>query len=381
MKITILMAVYNPIEYDGRVKRSAIALAEIHNIKVICPAQDFDNGCFNTDIFDVIRIVLPKLKFHPLKQIVFWVKFIFYALKLRPSIIYAHDYYLIFPAWIAAFMTNAYLVYDAHELIIPNQGERISKRDNLFYFLEYKFIKLADLVIAANQERADIMAEHYELKKIPLIIRNIPPMPNQILSDQLIFSFYAELERMHIKDIHIIYMGDINLDRGIDDLICSLKYLPNRYKCILIGSGPSTNLIKLSYKQEIISRRLRLVGRVQNHFIPDLLRQGDIGFLSYSMVGRNNIYCAPNKIYEYAQSGLPIVSTSQVPIVSILKKYKIGELIPNNNKNKPLKIAESIKKISLSKEYKQEIRRFLLDNPHKFEMDKLKGAIDEMLNK
>jgi glycosyltransferase involved in cell wall biosynthesis len=380
MKKFLLMAVYNPIEYDGRVKRSAIALAEIYNIKVICPAQDFVNDYFSPDVFDVMRVLSPKFKIEALKQIFFWVNFIFQAIKLRPSIIYAHDYYLIFPAWIAAFMTNAYLVYDAHELIIPNQGERISKRDNFFYFLESTFIKSADLVIAANQERADIMGEHYGMKKIPLVIRNIPPMPKQILSDESVFEFYAKLEREHDEDIHIIYMGDINLDRGIGDLIDSLNYLSIRYKCILIGDGVSVNLIKLSYSQDIISRRLRLVGPVPNHYIPDLLRQGDIGFLSYSMVGRNNIYCAPNKIYEYAQSGLPIITTAQESIVSILRNYKIGELLPVDNNNTPLKIAENIKNISLSNKYKHEIRKFLHDNPHNFEMDKLREAIIEVIN-
>ncbi|QWE29002.1 glycosyltransferase [Polynucleobacter sp. AM-7D1] len=374
------MAVYNPIEYDGRVKRSANALAEICNIKVICPAQDFSSDCFNPDAFDVMRVLSPKIKIQALKQIFFWVNFIFQAIKLRPSIIYAHDYYLIFPAWLAAFMTNAYLVYDAHELIIPNQGERISKRDNFFYFLESRFIKSADLVIAANQERANIMGEHYELKKIPLVVRNIPPMPKQTLSDKLVFRLYEKLEHEYQEDIHIIYMGDINLDRGIGDLINSLKYLPMRYKCILIGGGPSESLIKLSHSQDIIGKRLRLLGPVPHNHIPDLLRQGDIGFLSYSMVGRNNIYCAPNKIYEYAQSGLPIISTSQEPIVSILRKYKIGELLPIKDKNTPLKIAEYIKKISFSNEYKHAIRKFLLDNPHKSEMDKLKDAINGVIN-
>jgi glycosyltransferase involved in cell wall biosynthesis len=380
MKISLLMAVYNPIEYDGRVKRSANALAEICNIKVICPAQDFVNDYFSPDVFDVIRVLSPKFKIQALKQIFFWVNFIFQAIKLRPSIIYAHDYYLIFPAWIAAFMTNAYLVYDAHELIIPNQGERLSKRDNLFYFLEGRFIKFADLVIVANQERAEIMGGHYGLKKIPLIIRNIPPMPKLILSDELVFKFYTMLEREHDQDIHIMYMGDINLDRGIGDLIDSLNYLPVKYKCILIGGGSSENLIKSSYSQMLISRRLRLVGPVPNDYIPDLLRQGDIGFVSYSMVGRNNIYCAPNKIYEYAQSGLPIISTSQKSIVSILRKYKIGELLPANDKNTPLKIAENIKNISISNKYKHEIRKFLHDNPHNFEMDKLREAIIEVIN-
>jgi glycosyltransferase involved in cell wall biosynthesis len=379
MKKFLLMAVYNPIEYDGRVKRSAIALAEIYNIKVICPTQDSVNDFFCTDVFDVLRVISPKLKNKTLKQIFFWVNFIFQAIKLRPSIIYAHDYYLIFPAWIAAFMTNAYLVYDAHELIIPNQGERISKRDNLFYFLESTFIKSADLVIAANQERADIMGEHYGMKKMPLVIRNIPPMPKKILSDQSVFEFYPKLVREHDEDIHIIYMGDINLDRGIGDLIDSLNYLSIRYKCILIGGGPSVNLIKLTYSQVIISRRLRLVGPVPNHYIPDLLRQGDIGFLSYSMIGRGNIYCAPNKIYEYAQSGLPIITTGQESIVSILRKYKIGEILPVNN-NTPLKIAENIKNISLSNKYKHEIRKFLIDNPHNFEMDKLREAIIGVIN-
>jgi hypothetical protein len=45
------------------------------------------------------------------------------------------------------------------------------------------------------------------------------------------------------------------------------------------------------------------------------------------MLGLNNILCAPNKVFEYAQAGLPMVATCQPTIRRLFDQHRIGCLV------------------------------------------------------
>ena len=374
----MLMAVFNPIEFDGRVKRSASTLALKFDLVVLCPKY----GCsawFKKQIKYQIRSVrLLNLRFQAIKQLFFWFNLIFIAIRLKPKVIYAHDYYLIFPAWIASKIIGALVVYDAHELIVLEDGGQATYRDLFFYKLERALIGKMDLVIAANDERSLIMNEHYGLKKIPTVIKNIPPNKEILMGREYVLRKYNKLKHLNKDDIHILYMGGVDVNRGISMLLESLRFLSHNYICIIIGDGPSMREIGIRYKHYIENGRLRMLGNIINEEIPALLKEGDIGFISYAMSGLNNINCASNKVYEYAQAQLPIVSTAQPPISQILKEYDIGELLPISGDNMPIQVANSIKKIKIKGYYSSGIAKFLDKNKWEYEEIKLLNAINSL---
>jgi glycosyltransferase involved in cell wall biosynthesis len=45
------------------------------------------------------------------------------------------------------------------------------------------------------------------------------------------------------------------------------------------------------------------------------------------MKGLNNILCAPNKVFEYAHAGLPMVATCQPTIKRMFDEFSIGRLV------------------------------------------------------
>ena len=374
----MLMAVFNPIEFDGRVKRSASALALKFDLVVLCPKS----GCsewFQKQIKYRIRYVrLLNLRFQAIKQLFFWFNLIFIAIKLKPKVIYAHDYFLIFPAWIASKVIGALVVYDAHELIVLEGGGQATYRDQFFYKLERALIGKMDLVIAANDERSLIMNEHYGLKKFPTVIKNIPPNKEVLISREYVLRKYNKLKHLNKDDIHIVYMGGVDINRGIGMLLESLRFLSHNYICIIIGDGPSMREIGLRYKHYIENGRLRMLGNIMNEERPALLKEGDIGFISYAMSGLNNINCASNKVYEYAQAQLPIVSTAQPPICHILKEYDIGELLPISGGNMPIQVANCIKKMKTKIYYSSGIAKFLDKNKWEYEEVKLLNAINSL---
>jgi len=178
-KPSILMAVFNPLDFDGRVQRAAQALSAIANVEVF--AIEGRTG-FKPD-GDYRLSVLPvrpgEFGKNRMLHLRFLRELVRRARLARPDFVYAHDFFLATPGWLAARLSGARFIYDAHELVIPGaQGlESGLMQERFWYLLERFAVGRADLVIAANEARARIMQEHYRLQRQPTAIRNITIPP------------------------------------------------------------------------------------------------------------------------------------------------------------------------------------------------------------
>lgn len=322
------MMVFNPIEFDGRVKRAVESLNKNYLVILFCPAYDKTVNNDLTESIIINRSWLPWKKWSTsLSLFIFWFQSIILSIIIRPKIIYSHDFYLSLSGIIAAKLAGSKSVYDAHELIISEQGIKQSLRDRFFYWCERLSIGCYDLVVAANEERAKLMKDHYGLTAVPMSIRNVSkPTLGSVDSNQIL-KVYPKLQRAK-DDLFIVYMGDINLDRGLFPVVQSLEHLPQNISLVVIGDGPDLeNLNEYCRKKDPEGQRLRILGPIPQYWVQDALSLCDVGILVYSLKGLNNIYCSPNKIFEYTQAGLPVVSTAQPPLVNMIRKYGLGIIV------------------------------------------------------
>jgi Glycosyl transferases group 1. len=377
LKTKVLMGVYNEIDFDGRVQRAAEALGESMDV-TLCSVDAFSN--YHNPAFSLRRFRPIKSKvFRPLALMLFWAWFALIALRIRPRVIYAHDFYLAFPGWVASKLTSASFVYDAHELLVPDQGQVLSRRAQFFYCLEKWVVKRADLLIAANLERAEIMKEHYRLAKLPQVIRNIPPQPHVPTSSPAILSRFPELERRYPERVRLVYQGDMTLERGLGVFLEVMEFLPEYYELLLVGGGPDLGRIKERFASQTSPSRVIVLGRVPRSELHDVLSTGDIGIITYPGTGLNNIYCAPNKVYEYAQAGLPMLATAHPPLRRMFEEYQIGRILDYMDPTQPSDprtIAATIQSVgdNLSR-YRREIPKFLMENTWENERFRLENAM------
>ena len=164
----IIMFVYGDIATDARVQRAAsvvscnndltlVSLKSDQTVVTTKYKQEFvgrkQNGCIW--LFDAIFSTINIVR------------------KSKPDIVYCHDYYSSLLAYYLV-LTNysGKIVYDAHELIIPEDGIT-DRRLRFFYWFERKIVKKVDLLVCASQERGRIMVNHYGLEKDPIIIPNV----------------------------------------------------------------------------------------------------------------------------------------------------------------------------------------------------------------
>jgi len=373
MKKRIAMIVFNEIDYDGRVQRAAIALSKVFHVTVV--SIDSGNNYYH-DQFTTQSIKLPNIKkFKRLRLLLFWLKVTPLIIKIKPHICYSHDYFVSFSGVIWSYMTNSKYIYDAHELIIPEKKRKQSKREKFFYILEKLSIKHANMIIAANRERAQLMKIHYELKNLPLVIRNIPQKPEQIIEN--IIHYYPILNNKKMNDIWLVYQGDMSLDRGIKKFLIAMQHTNSQVILILIGGGPDIIQIKNFITERKLDHKIVLLGKIPRDHLYSVLKICDIGIVTYPFQDLNNIYCASNKIFEYAQAGLAVIATCQPPLRSIIEKYKFGILL-GCNRNRTIStenILDAIQDLSDKNNLDDNIYQFLYDNQWDNEADKLVNIV------
>lgn len=162
MSKSSLFILYGDSDFDGRAKRM-LEMAEFFGPVAILDASvnpleaDHEPGRR--------RAVSQSHWGAARRHMVFWAQAIREVFRLRPDVVYAQNFFSTLPAWVAARLTGVRFIYDAYELIVPEPGRKFLFHDRFWYLLERLTVPRADLVIAANRERAEIMAEHYQLPR------------------------------------------------------------------------------------------------------------------------------------------------------------------------------------------------------------------------
>jgi glycosyltransferase involved in cell wall biosynthesis len=93
---------------------------------------------------------------------------------------------------------------------------------------------------------------------------------------------------------------------------------------VVLGDG-----LLLSYLQKIAQKK-ELRGRVYFHAaVPQnellaLTAAADVGIIPYQATCLNNLYCTPNKLFEFIAAGLPILATDLPEIRRLVEGQQIG---------------------------------------------------------
>ena len=129
----------------------------------------------------------------------------------------------------------------------------------------------------------------------------------------------------------LIYQGIIEGGRGIKSLLGCVQR-DSSLCAVIVGAGPDKEYYKkLTYRFKI-NNRCFFHDQVEYKNLLAITSSADLGCALIQPNSINNNYALPNKIFEYAHCGLPVLA-SNLPIMSTyIKKYKLGICINSKNK-------------------------------------------------
>lgn len=160
--------------------------------------------------------------------------------------------------------------------------------------LSKNFIQGAYKVVVPEINRARILQVWLELIEKPVVYPNKPwNHPRQRYMKPTTEITKKVLDGFDYHKKIIIYQGHISRDRSLSPIIQAIKDIDN-VEFWLMGQDHG-------YVNELLamSNKVRYLGFIPAPYHLEVTSYADIGIMSYDLINLNNLYCAPNKVWEY----------------------------------------------------------------------------------
>jgi glycosyltransferase involved in cell wall biosynthesis len=235
--------------------------------------------------------------------------------RTRPALIHCNDYNTMWIGVAAKARYGAKLVYDLHELW-PDRNLRPEWRPWLLA-CESLFVRVADRVIATSPGYAHVVAARYRIPE-PQVIRNIPDLPRAVRS-----------EAPSADSPLAVYFGALTRGRGLEDAIAALPELPD-LRLRLVGPeawGFRAALESLAVELGV-EDRLEVLDPVPPGEALAVIGEAHVGLALIQPVCLSYRLTLPNKLFEYALTGVPILATDLPVMREFVARHALGVTVP-----------------------------------------------------
>ncbi len=323
--MNVSMIVLNPFTHDARVTKEAAALAgEGFQVTVNALwAAGLPEREVSPHGFHVRRI---RLRAREGRRVPFaaWAELLpRFASALRaqsPQVIHAHDLNALIPAWLAAHLSRAALVYDAHELFVeqhPPGRPHHPWRKAAWRRIEAALIRRSAAVFTVSPSIASELAARYGVPRPP-VVRNCPalaplPEPGALLS-------WLEIPP---QTPVLMFQGALVAGRGLETCLRALPHLPQAV-LVYLGDGPlRPSLLSLAAELNVASR-VHLPGAAPMDQLQALARDAAIGLCLTENTCLNHYYSLPNKLFEYLMAGVPVLASDFPDMRQVVLESRAG---------------------------------------------------------
>jgi hypothetical protein len=222
------------------------------------------------------------------------------------------------------FSKKSLIVYDSAELYIEKRKAftLVNLKSNILIYLEKKYIKYVDLVIAANEDRSNLMQSYYELPNKPIVFENIYQINTGFIK-------LNNSEKIHFNvdgsKFNLIYSGGLNNFNLFQSFKLIMKDLGNEYYLRICGASDQKLVDDLSiWRKSNTEANIDFVGMLNPLNYRELIMKSDAAIAIYPNDTLNNIYCASGKVYETIFLNKPLIMSSNPPLKRIAEKFKVG---------------------------------------------------------
>jgi len=189
----------------------------------------------------------------------------------------------------------------------------------LYRIMLEKYARRAVCVIVPEECRAAIFRVWYGLEHAPFVIFNkthyLKPFDSAALGTRnMDLLEQIKEEKLVLYQARMVRMDLLSIARAIDCI--------DGYVLGVMGD----------IRDKVMFQKLKSECKKLVHFdyipAPDHLcvtSRSHIGVLLYNYESLNNIFCAPNKIWEYSQFAIPVISNRLPMIAQQLEQHRMGE--------------------------------------------------------
>lgn len=209
------------------------------------------------------------------------------------------------------------LIFDSNELHIEAYVNWMKKK--LWAPIQKFCIRYCDVIMHAEGNRLEYFKKHHD-----------PTGRKQFLLE----NFPKYIERVDIglrpvsPPIRVLYMGGMGIERYTKELIDVFRELGSDYCFDLVGPKTPEFLEELeSDLERNPALNVKVCDSIPYSQMGETIRKYHIGIALYKNNNLCNYYCAPNKVYDYLMSGVPVIANNYPGLLKVLEEGKLGVCI------------------------------------------------------
>lgn len=278
-------------------------------------------------IIDRFKLKSKSLKgsvlFTFIKFIEFCFRVFFFYRKKKIDFINVHELALLPLGVLLKSAHGAKLVYDAHEL----ETETINSfgiRKKLKKTVERLLIKKADIVFVVSENIADWYEQHYRIER-PVVVLNAPKLTELNAANNL----FRESLGIKASSKICLYQGGLTKGRGCKLLLDAFSERNNDdVVMVFMGYGELEKEIK-----NMAAKKANIFFHpaVPPEVVLKYTASADFGISYIENRCLSYYYCMPNKFFEYAMAGLPVIISDMKEMREMLEKYQMGLVVENES--------------------------------------------------
>lgn len=240
---------------------------------------------------------------------------------------------------VRALPKDAFLWFGNCESAIAADKKNLKNRKYLLSILELyetnsfngkrlkKIIGDASKIIVCEKHRAAIMRVYYPNISAPIyVIPNKPYEGDSALSDASGSpdeNLLKLVEKIKNKTV-VLYQGMISSDRPLDKIAEALREIGDDSILFLIMGKADE---KIRRELQGIYRNTVFTGYVPSPQHLFFTQYATVGIANYDFSCLNNLFCAPNKIYEYTKFGIPVLASKNLGLTETVGAYGCAECV------------------------------------------------------
>ncbi len=300
-----------------------------HNIASKVYIASLHNDDLEEEIIYNDKLILNRFKLNTRKmnknlfvQVFKYLEFIYrvslFYRKKNIKMVNIHSIALLPLGVFLKYYYKAILVYDTHELETETNGS-YGIRKKLAKMIEKTLIKKCDLMFVVSENISDWYANEYNIRR-PIVVKNAPKLFPQKKTNHF-------RDQFGIKDssIIVLYQGGLSSGRGVNLLLeCFKQRVDNQIVIVFMGFGELEEEIRSS---SAIKNNIFFHPAVSPTVVLDYTSSADLGIHMIQNTCLNHYYCMPNKVFEYAMVGLPVIVSYMKEMRELVEKYNMGIIV------------------------------------------------------
>lgn len=356
--LKVLFIRSHPVSPEPKVEKEAKTLGS-NGYKVEILAWDRTCDHSESEVKEFYKIKRYKLKAPygkpelVLKLFIWSFYELLYLIRSDYDIIHTFDLDTLIPAVIISKIRNKHLIYDSADFYADSLPEKVPIFiRNIVARIEIFFSKFADTVILVDETRKNQF--NNELKRT-VIINNSPVEIEQ-----------KKQFKKENKDFTIFYAGILTKNRGLDEIIQSIKGITG-IKFIIAGYDAGYGNISKSVEN---IKNVKFIGKISYREVIIRTFESDMIVAFYDPKIPNHKYASPNKLFEAMMCEKPILTNYGTVMAKYVKDENCGVLVDYEN-------TSEIKKAIIKLKNDHDLRKELGKNGLKAYKDKYNWNIME----